>query len=794
MNSSINESIHSLGQDSFKWWFGVVKQIAPNDSLQSQLGQVRVRIVGYHTTDEKILPDDKLPWASVLQPTTNAAVNNKGQSANGLGPGSFVVGFFIDGDDSQQPIVIGSLYSKLINENLLENGNNVIQIGQENVIAEKSISPNSAQNPDVLRARGEPASSSNPGGIQSNITANGITGPQNTFIPEISRYIRQLLSIFIYVTTYDYEAKLNNDIDSTQSYIAITSNNFPPQGAIQIDDEQMMYASKDNYRLLDVVRGLYDTQSLDHKKGTTVKHLDGEFNAGKLVSTITGKVIDIRKEINRVISIIRNLVSWLINTIKSYLLGLIGELLQSIVSSIKSAIPFNIQIIAQAILRIMNQIGCTFDISLLDSIMNNIQTAIENAINSILKNITDFIDKVNSCINDVFDNIMSITSLISGVVRLIEGVSKIFKGISTGDIIENGKLNITKINSISNIVVILLKILGVGCGDKIKNEFDFEWSNYNCYAPSKIICGDFRITKILKGLWNPIYPFNTVIRYGEQIVSEFDNTPGHRRVLQVFPSGSFVEYIDNGSENSAVNGNRTTTIIDNDQLKIHGDCRINVDGNYHLKVSRDYHLEVNGNMYVHVGNESKIIYVGNHETQYKLNAELTSPQTIGLAATHISIGSSVTDIHAQVLSTFNNEYNNVSLSSSNNIALFENSIIGLNSNTIFGGSRNTLIANDNVTLTGNNTLNTSGLFNTTTVGAANTSFIAGNNTNYVLGFNRDITSGSRTIVTDGSNIEITGGIDSTTIAGIDIRTSEGMSTNKTPALSFNSAGLTVISS
>ena len=773
MNPSINESIHSLGQDSFKWWFGVVEEIATDGSPQSDLGQVRVRIIGYHTTDERVLPNKKLPWASVLQPTTNAAVNDHTQTSNGLRPGSFVVGFFIDGDDSQQPIVIGSLYSGLKVEGLLDN-DSFTELGRQNIISDKATSPMNALTKTELGNRDQMSTVSNPSGKVSAPVADGQNGPEKTFISNMTNVITEFFYIFNNVTTYDYEAKLVKDITDTRQNITITSDNFPLTGVIQINNEQIAYSNKEDNRLVDVSRGFNNTTPAEHKKGAIVKHLDGEFNAGKLVSRITGKVIDIRKEINRVISIIRNLVSWLINTVKSYLLGLIGELLQSIVSSIKSAIPFNIQIIAEAILRIMNQIGCTFDISLLDSIMNNIQNAIENAINSILKNITDFIDKVNSCINDVFDNIMSITSLISGVVRLIEGVSKIFKGISTGDIIQDGKLNITKINSISNIVVILLKILGVGCGDKIENEFDFEWSDYSCYAPSKTICGDFRITKILKGLWNPIYPFNTVIRYGEQIFSEFDNTPSYERVLLGYPGGGRVEWFGNGNRRTTVNGSKVTVVQEDDKILIKGDCLINVEGNYHLRVSKDYHLEVDGNMFVYAANKSKFTFAGDHETHYKLNAELKSPHNIALVGTRISMGASFINMSAGVLSTYSNERNDISLGSMNQLTVYRNNLTGMNDFSITGSNDLRLIGGNKLDFTTLNTTVMNGSSYNQIIGAANNFVTAGSSNSFILGSNTQTVGGNDFQFYIGSSLKNVQGFNLKNISGINSESIQGV--------------------
>ena len=87
--------------DRFRWWVGVVKQVADDRA------RVRVRIFGIHPTEniEKV-PDGDLPWAIVLYPTTGSQTSG-GNLSHNLTNGSWVVGFFVDGVDSQQPIVLG---------------------------------------------------------------------------------------------------------------------------------------------------------------------------------------------------------------------------------------------------------------------------------------------------------------------------------------------------------------------------------------------------------------------------------------------------------------------------------------------------------------------------------------------------------------------------------------------------------------------------------------------------------------------------------------------------------------
>lgn len=92
-------------RNSFRWWYGVVED--RNDPLL--LGRVRVRIFYYHTDDKTKMPTEHLPWATIMQPVTSAAISGKGDSPTGLLEGTTVVGFFQDGETAQYPIVMGTI-------------------------------------------------------------------------------------------------------------------------------------------------------------------------------------------------------------------------------------------------------------------------------------------------------------------------------------------------------------------------------------------------------------------------------------------------------------------------------------------------------------------------------------------------------------------------------------------------------------------------------------------------------------------------------------------------------------
>jgi len=94
-----------MGLDGFVWFTGVVEDRNDPDAL----GRVRVRCLGFHTDDLSDIPTASLPWAHVMHPVTDPSMQGLGNSPSFLVEGSWVIGFFRDAVEKQQPIIIGSL-------------------------------------------------------------------------------------------------------------------------------------------------------------------------------------------------------------------------------------------------------------------------------------------------------------------------------------------------------------------------------------------------------------------------------------------------------------------------------------------------------------------------------------------------------------------------------------------------------------------------------------------------------------------------------------------------------------
>tara|TARA_R100000030_G_scaffold100001_2_gene92089 strand:- start:1559 stop:4510 length:2952 start_codon:yes stop_codon:yes gene_type:complete len=111
-----------LGKDGFIWWIGQIPEEA--NYVENQTGRreepgtvngpgerYKVRIFGYHEIEcgQPELPDADLPWATVMYPVTAGGGGGAASQSANLTQGTMVYGFFLDGHDAQQPVIMGVL-------------------------------------------------------------------------------------------------------------------------------------------------------------------------------------------------------------------------------------------------------------------------------------------------------------------------------------------------------------------------------------------------------------------------------------------------------------------------------------------------------------------------------------------------------------------------------------------------------------------------------------------------------------------------------------------------------------
>ncbi len=101
-----------VGRDGFRWWIG---QVAPEEAQGEQINgggwgnRIKVRIMGYHPGNQIELPDEELPWCQIMLGGTDGTGGANRSRTTRISPGDTVIGFFLDGDNGQQPIILGAI-------------------------------------------------------------------------------------------------------------------------------------------------------------------------------------------------------------------------------------------------------------------------------------------------------------------------------------------------------------------------------------------------------------------------------------------------------------------------------------------------------------------------------------------------------------------------------------------------------------------------------------------------------------------------------------------------------------
>ena len=93
-----------MGKEGFIWWQGVVED--RHDPLY--LGRCKVRILGWNTEEKVHQPTDTLPWAYPVSPITSASQTGVGTTPLGPVEGTWVLGFYRDGESAQEPMFFGT--------------------------------------------------------------------------------------------------------------------------------------------------------------------------------------------------------------------------------------------------------------------------------------------------------------------------------------------------------------------------------------------------------------------------------------------------------------------------------------------------------------------------------------------------------------------------------------------------------------------------------------------------------------------------------------------------------------
>ena len=700
--STVNPTLPTtsfIGNGDFNWWLGTVKNV---DDGEAKLGRVKVCILGHHRPEE--IPSN-LPWAMVMQPTDNAASNGVGGGPVSLKVGSFVVGFFLDYPDCQQPIVIGTLLGKI--RSVSEKGspaakdypssyeNSIGQNGTDSStvgVSTATLGPSNGEtiSKHVARSTAQ-GSTGNPNGrVPKTPIADGKNGGDKTLSDTLSEAIAEIMSTLTQARKIPkgLTTKLSADIDAEEQIIPVKSTaKFPPTGLLVVGSEQIGYNTVAEGKFGLAKRGFDGTKAYSHKKGRQVtfltkgEYLGGSSKEGDLMGTFTDTLIDMKGLIDTQLEKIRNALYWLVNQIKSYLMQAITKILNAIGLAAISPIPMFSKLLTDVINFILKEIVCILDTSLIDALFSGIEAAINQVVNSALS----ILDNVQCIFDSIFNSIFSLVDIANDIFSMVNDIGSILSGVgSIGNISSLSSLNIT------SVLDFIFKLLGIGCNRETRDPFALTFES--CPIANLLSCPDGNPYGVqldgVKGKINSAYSkvTGTFSETGSMLM--FDDTTYNTRVSLVHgSSGSAIDMYDNGDVRITNAQKKTEVTIKDQEIIVKGNVIMNVDGNYHLKVGRDYHLEVLGNYNVLCNKESKITYAGEHETLMKNDGKIEATNGLALVASKIGLtASGQVNTFAPNMTSICTEENHINIGSYNVIAMFKNNFIGLNNLKVIGGN------------------------------------------------------------------------------------------------------------
>jgi hypothetical protein len=413
-----------LGKDGFIWWVGQVAdpKVWSNDKTRIDNGKdawgyrCKVRIIGYHSFDSNELKDDDLPWAHIL---TSASDGAPGQGGFGKLPllvgGESVVGFFLDGEEAQQPVVMGCFHRSPAVVNV-DNGEPFQPFTGSKATALRT-GPQSTRN----KAQDDGTSKE----IEENL------GPGSQF---------EMLSNPKFGV--DSEGSLDLDPAFSPFTTDTSSNAGATFGAPNIPQDQLFYTDKAEAGFLTEVKNLGPVEGengcgnnilaqITNALQTFIRTINGlEKTALGFIDPVRNVVVDIQQTIRSVARLVASIMKFVINGMRDGIFKLIGKLFKLLGITIPSPLQLPI---SEAAKNIMNIIFCIFEKlfgPLMDYIMGLLNGVIGKSPNIPRCAVEEITGALVNKLGDMIDGALS--SILSGLDWLANGISSIAGALTSG--------------------------------------------------------------------------------------------------------------------------------------------------------------------------------------------------------------------------------------------------------------------------------------------------------------------------------------------------------------------------
>tara|TARA_A100001388_G_scaffold77753_1_gene55609 strand:+ start:13986 stop:16583 length:2598 start_codon:yes stop_codon:yes gene_type:complete len=577
------------GSDGFTWWVGEVE----SNKDPMQLGRVKVRIYGWHTGGNdsedylKKMPTEALPWAMCLVPTDKPQVKQIGSKGE-LQEGAMVVGFFMDGEEGQIPMVMGAFHT--VKD----------QKGDTFAANPEEAKKDDDNPPQAQTLTGEKVNSGN--------TAVAVVSPPADPGGREDES-RGALGKAAVVNSGHGDPTTNPAIVPSEMQGVADGVNGSAGKGFQTDLSRML-------------------KELGNMSNQLARGKDGTY-----VSIITGKIIPgdpIKERLNKIVNFVSGGLSGMLAPLKQAMAEAISKAVNLIVKLVSKFVPMAVLKVIMAFLSQILDIFCLpvpSWLGLVNSALGDISSFANGLANSITDKITDALDGVANKVDNIIDRMlngaqkaMSDTAQTIGTVMTgILGVSEAGKGVTalTGNIKTILTTDFSKLDwgSLLGIVMGILKALfAKDCGRTTKVSKTKGW--FPLLGTTQ--CDTFGETLKQSGNPLPAGKWGKEQKDGRGFFNDmFGEIDPYRQTTQTFLNGtSIIEDATPKKEKRIVSGpggvstiedklgnvhknvpNNDTRIIAKDSCEtVKGNKTLTVEGDYFLKVMGNFNIEVVGAM------------------------------------------------------------------------------------------------------------------------------------------------------------------------------------------------------
>jgi len=412
----IDESLvksNFVGRDGFRWWIG---QIPPANAQGGQANgsgwgnRIKVRIMGYHPYNTVELPDEDLPWAQVMIPTTAGSGAANVATDVKLKGGDTVFGFFLDGDNAQIPVIMGCFGRTSQVPSATYKGAFQPFTGYTNKIKK----PNGTLKPD-----------------QSN--------EQNAATQKSPRHVSPKQAKSVGKDEVSYFSAIGDTVQVATSKQGTTVNKI----ATEIGN------------FLKTIENIADDIKAASAWATSLVKQQIDVIAQKVTAIISGLVGGIvNSTFNLLIPILKQGLKLLYDLVYKLVLAATGNPVAAHLAGVaaQTAMVAPISILQKLIP------------SLVDSILNTISDFIKDILNSVVDNVQNFVQcAVNQVTGSVLNGVIGkITSAMEGPIAGVANILQFFGGFSIDNLIRSNPEVMAEIGSISGGGEVVQWVIGKG--------------------------------------------------------------------------------------------------------------------------------------------------------------------------------------------------------------------------------------------------------------------------------------------------------------------------------------------